>query len=106
VVISPKGQSALTRVAAILGSDYPSAQIRVDGHTDSTPIKRTKDRYPSNWELSTDRACAVLRFLVSKGVSEKRIFAAGFAYQRPLAANTTEAGKGKNRRVEIVILRG
>ncbi len=106
VVISQKGKSALDRVARILNKDYGTAQIRVDGHTDSTPIAKTKAKYPSNWELSTDRACAVLRHLISKGISEQRIHAAGFAYYRPVASNKTESGKQQNRRVEIVILRG
>jgi chemotaxis protein MotB len=105
VVISDKGKSVLNRVARVLNADYAGSQIRVDGHTDSTRINRTKEKYPSNWELSTDRACAVLRYLVKQGVSQKRIYAAGFSYQRPLASNETAAGQQQNRRVEIVILR-
>lgn len=103
--INVKGRGVLDKVAGILNRDYAASRIRVDGHTDSTPIVKTKDKFASNWELSTDRACAVVRHLVSRGVKPERISAAGYAYFRPVASEATEAGKQKNRRVEIVILR-
>lgn len=104
-VINDRGKTILKKVAGVLNRSYGGAAIRVDGHTDSTPITKTKDKYASNWELSTTRACAVTRFLIEAGVVPERIFAAGFAYHRPVASNATEAGRQKNRRVEIVILR-
>jgi chemotaxis protein MotB len=103
--INPKGKSVLDKVASILKRDYPGATVRVDGHTDSTPIAKSKDKYASNWELSTDRACAVTRYLVDRGVDPKKIYAAGFAFNRPVASNDTPAGREKNRRVEIVVVR-
>jgi len=102
--ISQKGQALLKRIAVVLKSSYPSATIRVDGHTDNTPVKKMKAKYPSNWELSTARASAVVRYLVRSGVNPRRIFAAGFGPYRPLASNATPQGRSRNRRVEIVIM--
>lgn len=76
-------------------------QITVEGHTDNVPISGT---YPSNWELSTARATVVLRRLVAEGVPAKRLSASGYADQRPLGSNATDAGKSRNRRVAIVVL--
>ncbi len=77
--------------------------IRVDGHTDSTPID--SPRYPTNWELSTARALAVTRYLSeTDGIRAGRIMAAGFGEFRPLATNDTREGRAQNRRVEIHIL--
>ncbi len=78
--------------------------LAVEGHTDSQPIHNAS--YPSNWELSTDRATSVLRYLIERDhVAPERICAAGYADTRPLADNTTAAGRARNRRVDIVVLR-
>lgn len=78
--------------------------LSIEGHTDDTPISR--DRFPSNWELSTARSTAVLRHLVSEhDVSVKRLRVAGYADARPVADNATFDGKAKNRRVEFVFER-
>lgn len=78
-------------------------QIRVEGHTDSIPISNV--RYPSNWELSSARATAVVRHLVDKhAFSPERISALGFGEFRPLVSNDTPENRAKNRRVDIVIL--
>jgi chemotaxis protein MotB len=77
--------------------------IRVDGHTDSTPID--SPRYPTNWELSTARALAVTRYFTeTSGVRADRLMAAGFGEFRPLAPNDTRERRAANRRVEIHIL--
>ncbi len=77
--------------------------IQVEGHTNSVPINT--EAFPSNWELSTARATAVLRFLVEQaGVSASRIHAAGFADQRPIADNVSAEGRAANRRANVVIL--
>ena len=62
-----------------------------------------KARFPSNLELSSARADAVARYLVSKGVPQNTVSAQGFGDARPVAGNDTPQGKAKNRRVEIVI---
>jgi chemotaxis protein MotB len=77
--------------------------IRVDGHTDSTPID--SPRYPTNWELSTARALAVTRYFTeTSGIRADRLMAAGFGEFRPLAPNDTRERRAANRRVEIKIL--
>ena len=80
---------------------YP---ILIEGHTDNTPVESI--RFPSNWELSTLRACNVIKYFISKGISPDRLSAEGFGEFRPVANNTTESGKSMNRRVEIVFKRG
>lgn len=77
--------------------------IVIEGHTDNIPIRT--GRYPSNWELSTARATAVLVHLInSHGLNPERFSAAGYGEFRPVAANATPAGRAKNRRVDILFL--
>jgi chemotaxis protein MotB len=77
-------------------------RIRVSGHTDSVPVS---GHYPSNWELSTARASAVVRALARNRVSPARMEAAGKAHLAPVGSNSTAVGRSKNRRVEILIPR-
>lgn len=78
-------------------------QIMVEGHTDDTPIHTY--RYPSNWELSTARATAVVRYLVEAwNLPPARLSAAGYGEYKPLVANTTAENRARNRRVDIVLL--
>jgi len=79
-------------------------RISIEGHTDNVPISTA--RFPSNWELSTRRATAVLRQLVESGVSEERLRAIGYADTRPLESNDTAAGRAANRRVELLLTKG
>lgn len=76
-------------------------EISVEGHTDSVPIDTP--RFPSNWELSSARATAILRYLVKAGVDPSRLRAVGYADTRPLQTNATNQGRAANRRVEILI---
>ncbi|SEH14640.1 OmpA/MotB family protein [Thermoleophilum album] len=76
--------------------------ISVEGHTDPVPIS---GRYPSNWELSTARAARVVRALVARGIPAQSLSATGYAWLHPIASNATPAGRARNRRVEIVLLR-
>jgi len=77
--------------------------IRVEGHTDNIPIHTAQ--FPSNWELSSSRAIACLRYLVDKiGFPPDRISAVGYAEFRSIATNETPEGRTQNRRVDIVIL--
>ncbi|QQS12049.1 MAG: OmpA family protein [Rhodospirillales bacterium] len=73
--------------------------LQVNGHTDSAPI--SNERFPSNWELSSARAIAVLKFLVDKGVPPQRLLAAGHANFLPLATGDTPAARARNRRIEL-----
>ena len=78
--------------------------VEIVGHTDDVPI-HTKI-FPSNWELSTARACAVARFLIEKmNISPERLRVTGFAEYRPIRPNFSSADRAANRRVEITIKR-
>lgn len=79
------------------------ALIRIEGHTDSAPI--STPIYPSNWELSSARASAVLARIISRGVEPKRLSVAGYGDTNPIADNNTQEGRALNRRVDIVILK-
>jgi len=73
--------------------------LRIDGHTDDRPI--SSPQFPSNWELSTARAVAVVKYLASRGIPADRLAAAGFGEFRPIDTSGTEDGRRKNRRIEI-----
>ncbi|MGF2735606.1 peptidoglycan -binding protein [Marinobacter sp. DUT-1] len=73
--------------------------LRIDGHTDIVPINTPK--FPSNWELSTARAVAVVRYLAAQGVPERRMVAAGFGEFFPVAEGTSPDALQKNRRIEL-----
>jgi len=102
--LSGKGKRQLDTVAGILRSRYGTNRIRVEGHTDDTPVRKVKHLYPTNWELSSARACSVVRYLVSKGVIPDRIYPAGFSKYRPASHGKSANSRKKNRRVEILIL--
>ena len=90
----------LKRIALIIQELPAGIETSVQGHTDnSSPGKNSSFR--DNWELSSARAIAVLRELLTDGVSPKHIDAAAFAEFRPIATNATEKGRKENRRVEI-----
>jgi chemotaxis protein MotB len=86
-----------------LRKKYPGKQVDVVGHTDSDPIKKTKDKWKDNLELSAQRALSVARYLIQKGMGEEEVRAVGCGDSRPVASNSSSAGKAKNRRVEIVV---
>ena len=76
--------------------------IHIEGHTDDIPMNSIQ--FPSNWELSSARATSIVRRFISHGVNPSRLTAIGYGEYRPIAGNETEEGRGKNRRVDIVIL--
>ena len=82
-------------------SKYAGRLIDVVGHTDSDPIKKSK--WKDNWELSAQRALAVTRYLVDKGIPAGSVRASGCGSARPVASNASSRGKARNRRVEIVV---
>jgi chemotaxis protein MotB len=90
----------LDTIAVVIGK--LDMQIQVDGHTDAVPIKSFT--YSSNWELSAARAVSVVRGLIQRGVPSTNLVVRAFGEQRPIADNTTDEGKEKNRRVEIIIV--
>jgi chemotaxis protein MotB len=104
-VLKQGGETVLRKIAAIL-DQHPSLKIHVIGHTDNVPIRpNSRSRFPSNWELSTARALAAVRFLTERaGVDPRRLGAVGYGEFRPLADNTTAEGRAQNRRIAITIL--
>ena len=99
--IKPEGKTAIGEVAAALKT-VASRRFQVAGHTDTFPI-HNKD-FPSNWELSTARAVAVVKLLVKEGVKADALSAAGYAEFDPAQSNGTNQGRSKNRRIEIVLV--
>ncbi|MBM4053556.1 MAG: hypothetical protein FJ264_02560 [Planctomycetes bacterium] len=103
-VIKVNGEEALRKMARFL-KENPANSIRIDGHTDSDPIKRTKHLWDSNHHLSAARALSVFHFLTkNEAIPEQRVHIAGFGPNRSIAPNITAAGKKENRRVEFLIL--
>jgi chemotaxis protein MotB len=105
VVIKPKGQEVLLKLADSF-RDNKNQNIAVEGHTDEVQIgPALLDRFPTNWELSTARATAVVRFLQEKGnIEPQRLTASGFSFYRPVATNDTPEGREQNRRIEIILV--
>jgi chemotaxis protein MotB len=105
VEINQRGKEVLLAIAGSL-KENESQNILVEGHTDNVPIGMIlKDRFPTNWELSTARATAVVRFLQDNGGLEpERLTASGHSYYRPVASNDTEEGRSQNRRIEIILI--
>jgi chemotaxis protein MotB len=103
--IKPEGSVVLRKIAALL-AQHPNLNIHVIGHTDNVPIKpAARNRFPSNWELSTARAIAAVRFLTEiAGVDPRRVGAIGYGEFRPVADNSTPEGRARNRRIAITIL--
>jgi chemotaxis protein MotB len=96
----PDSFDVLNQIAQILQKDA-TGNVLVEGHTDSTPISTAK--YASNWELSSARAGAVVRYLVERGIEPHRLAAIGRADNVPLVAGDDAAARAANRRVAIVV---
>jgi chemotaxis protein MotB len=103
--IKQDGQKLLLRIGSDL-QKVPGMNIRVDGHTDNVPIGPSlREEYPTNWELAAARAVNVVRFMQEKArIDPRRLSAVSFGPYRPVASNDTDAGKQRNRRVEIVLI--
>lgn len=100
-VLKPDGEAVLLKIGSLLAG-HPELKIHVIGHTDNIPIRA---RFASNWELSTARALAAVHFLTEKaGVDPHRVGAVGYGEYRPIADNSTEEGRARNRRIAITIL--
>lgn len=84
--------------------EQEAGDIRIEGHTDDTPITTT--RYASNWDLSAARAIEVIRFLLAQtSIAPPRLSAAGYGEFRPVAVNDSPDNRARNRRVDIVVAR-
>jgi len=89
---------ALRDIAAKIPAEIPWV-LRVDGHTDRRPISTSQ--FPSNWELSTARATAVVKYLVEQGIPPDRLAAAGFGEYQPIETGNSDDAYRKNRRIEF-----
>jgi chemotaxis protein MotB len=105
--IGPAGEEQLAKLALALGeiADSIPADIQwilqVDGHTDNVPIRA--GRYADNWDLSTERALSVVRFLARNGVPATRLAATGYGEFQPLDTGDSDDARRRNRRIELKI---
>lgn len=101
--LTTEGRKTLDSVAATLQTEFAGHLVRVIGHTDTDPIK--KSPYQDNWELGAERALEVTRyFSTSHGIDESRLVAASRGATSPVSDNSTKEGRAANRRVEIVVV--
>lgn len=102
--LSEEGKILLDAIAeeVLLNPNYSDYAIRVEGHTDNTPIGGSELR---NWNLSTSRAIAAVKYLQEHaGVNAQRLAATGYAFYQPIDAADTPEAKAKNRRIEIILV--
>lgn len=98
--IKADAKKILDKIASELNGAYAGNKVRIAGHTDSDPLKKTKSKWTDNENLSVQRALAVERYLASKGVDSRRMYSAGYGADMP------KGSKKDSRRVEIVIIAG
>jgi chemotaxis protein MotB len=99
--LKKEGKAALDEVATAF-KEIKDRDFVVAGHTDNVGIKTAK--FPSNWELSTQRAVEVVKYLASQGVDASHLSAAGYSDTDPIAPNDTNENKQLNRRLEIIVM--
>jgi chemotaxis protein MotB len=99
--LKPRFKELLYNVGTIINEDT-TTRIRVEGHTDNTPINTA--RYPSNWDLSAARALNVVKFLArNAGIDPARLSAVGYGEYHPIVPNTSPENRQRNRRIEIYV---
>lgn len=99
--ISPAANETLSKIAKII-KDYKDYDVLIEGNTDNVPISKPNIR--NNWDLSTLRASSVVQALQNEhGVDPKRLTAGGRGEYNPIASNSTDAGRARNRRTQIII---
>ncbi len=97
------GKKALDGLAKELEGQFAGYSIRIEGHTDSDPIK--KSNFKDNWELGSERSLSVLRYLATEHkVAPERLESGSRGDTMPVADNKTDKGKARNRRVEVIVL--
>lgn len=99
--VGSQGKIAVAQLANVLKKN-PDIEVLIEGHTDNVPYQ-SNGAIKDNWDLSTKRATAIVRILTAKGVSPKRVTAAGKGEFFPVASNATKEGRAKNRRIEIIL---
>ena len=103
--VKESGKKVLDSIAAAL-KNVQDKDIRVEGYTDNVALSpKLRDRFPTNWELSTARATNVVRYLEEKdGLDPSHLIAAGFGEFHPISTNDTPEGRAQNRRIDIVLV--
>jgi flagellar motor protein MotB len=101
--LQPEGRELLQTLVAPLRVYLEGREelLMVSGFTDDRPIQKGNQRFEDNWELSAKRALTVTRALIEEGLPPERVFAAAFGQQQPVVANRDDAGRSRNRRVEL-----
>jgi len=99
ITLRPEAKRVLDGLVSTLQGEYGDRDVIVFGHTDDQPIK--KSGWMDNWQLSTERSLAVVRYLQEHGVATTRLVAAGCGEFRPRSANASEESRAQNRRVSI-----
>ncbi len=103
--LSESGKKSVKTLAPLLKGKFAPYQVRVEGHTDATPLAKTKDKYKDNFGLGSARALSVVRFMETDlSIEPTRLMSASRGEHEPVADNKTDAGKRHNRRVEIVVV--
>ena len=103
-ILSTEGRALLDAIAeeVLLNTNYSDYAVRVEGHTDDAPIGGSELR---NWNLSTERAIAAVKYLqVHAKVDAQRLAATGYAFYQPIDTADTPEAKAKNRRIEIILV--
>ena len=104
--LTRKGMQSLRGLSALLQGEYAPYRVRVEGHTDATPLKRTKDKWGDNFGLGSARALSVVRFMESDmGIASQRLESASRGMHDPVVASArTKTELAKNRRVSVVVV--
>lgn len=103
--LTSAGTQKLAKIASDLKSTYADLPVRVYGYTDSDPIKKTKNLWQDNLDLSANRAMAVTRYLTGQGIDAERVETIAMGATNFKASNQSKEGKAQNRRVEIFVVR-
>lgn len=105
-LLDARAKAALRETAEQL-KNYPDAKIQIIGHSDSVPIGRNLQMvYPTNWELSVQRALSAAKYLQNKsGTAPEKYIIVGLSHSKPQAPNKSETGRSKNRRVQVQIIK-
>jgi len=101
--LQPEGREVLKTLIEPLAAYLKTHDeiLMVSGYTDDQQVREGNRRFADNWDLSAQRALTVTRALIDEGVPSASVFAAAFGSEQPVAANTDEEGRARNRRVEI-----
>ncbi|CAG9174859.1 OmpA family protein [Cupriavidus pinatubonensis] len=101
--LQPQGRDVLKSLAGPLSAYLRSRDeiLMVSGFTDDQQVRERNRRFADNWELSAQRALTVTRALIDAGIPAASVFSAAFGAEQPVTSNADEAGRARNRRVEI-----